>query len=124
MNKFEQLIEFVINDEEQKARELFHDIVVEKSRAIYESLMNEEADEEIEEAAEEEGGREEKVSFLDVFLSKVQSLEQYFDTPPGSLPEFSKKVFLKKFNLKIRFEKNLTFCLKYFLKLFFISFIS
>jgi len=59
MNKFEQLIEFVINDEEQKARELFHDIVVEKSRAIYESLMNEEADEEIEEAAEEEEGEEE-----------------------------------------------------------------
>jgi len=59
MNKFEQLIEFVINDEEQKARELFHDIVVEKSRAIYESLMNEEADEESEEAAEEEGEEEE-----------------------------------------------------------------
>jgi hypothetical protein len=40
--KFEQLIEYVINDEEQKARELFHDIVVEKSREIYENLMNEE----------------------------------------------------------------------------------
>jgi hypothetical protein len=41
-NKFEQLIEFVINDEEAKAKELFHDIVVEKSREIYENLMNEE----------------------------------------------------------------------------------
>jgi len=51
MNKFEQLIEFVINDEEQKARELFHDIVVEKSRQIYEDIMSEE---EIEEGAEEE----------------------------------------------------------------------
>ena len=46
MNKFEQLIEFVINDEDAKARELFHDIVVEKSRQIYENLMAEEADEE------------------------------------------------------------------------------
>ena len=54
MNKFEQLIEYVINDEESKARELFHDIVVEKSRQIYEDLMAEEADEELEEAAEEE----------------------------------------------------------------------
>jgi hypothetical protein len=54
MNKFEQLIEYVINDEETKARELFHDIVVEKSRQIYEDLMAEEADEELEEAAEEE----------------------------------------------------------------------
>jgi hypothetical protein len=32
----------VINDEEAKAKELFHDIVVEKSREIYENLMNEE----------------------------------------------------------------------------------
>ena len=54
MNRFEQLIEYVINDEEQKARELFHDIVVEKSRAIYENLMAEEAEEELDEAAEEE----------------------------------------------------------------------
>ena len=54
MNRFEQLIEYVINDEEQKAQELFHDIVVEKSRQIYESLMQEEAEEELDEAAEEE----------------------------------------------------------------------
>ena len=61
MNKFEQLIEYVINNDEAKARELFHDIVVEKSRAIYEEMMEEEtveeavdSEEEIEEAAEEE----------------------------------------------------------------------
>jgi hypothetical protein len=57
MNKFEQLIEYVINDEEAKARELFHDIVVEKSRRIYEDLMAEEAveegQEELDEAEEE-----------------------------------------------------------------------
>jgi len=53
MNKFEQLIEYVINDDEAKARELFHDIVVEKSRAIYEEMMEEEMDEESVEEAEE-----------------------------------------------------------------------
>jgi hypothetical protein len=53
MNRFEQLIEYVINDEEAKARELFHDIVVEKSRQIYENIMAEEA-EELEEAADED----------------------------------------------------------------------
>ena len=58
-SKFEQLIEYVINDEEQKARELFHDIVVEKSREIYENLMQEEAEEELDEAKEEEGEEEE-----------------------------------------------------------------
>jgi hypothetical protein len=51
MNRFEQLIEYVINDEEAKARELFHDIVVEKSRQIYENIM---AEEDIEEAKHEE----------------------------------------------------------------------
>ena len=54
-SKFEQLIEYVINDEEQKARELFHDIVVEKSREIYENLMQEEIDE-LEETDELEEG--------------------------------------------------------------------
>ena len=58
-SKFEQLIEYVINDEEAKARELFHDIVVEKSREIYENLMQEEAEEELDEAKEEEGEEEE-----------------------------------------------------------------
>ena len=50
-SKFEQLIEYVINDEEAKAKELFHDIVVEKSREIYENLMDEDATE-LEEAEE------------------------------------------------------------------------
>lgn len=40
--KFEQLIDLIINEQEDKARELFHDIVVEKSREIYESIMDEE----------------------------------------------------------------------------------
>ena len=46
MNKFEKLIEYIINDEDSKARELFHQIVVEKSRDIYESIMDEEQVEE------------------------------------------------------------------------------
>ncbi len=39
MNKFEKLIEYVINDEDGKASDLFHEIVVDKSRQIYEDLM-------------------------------------------------------------------------------------
>ena len=59
MNRFEQLIEYVINDEEQKARELFHDIVVEKSRQIYEDLMAEE-ETVTEESTEDEDEKAEK----------------------------------------------------------------
>ena len=42
MNKYEQLIEYIINEDEDKAKALFHDIVVEKSRDIYETLIDEE----------------------------------------------------------------------------------
>jgi hypothetical protein len=43
MNKtYEQLIEFIINEQEDKARELFHQLVVEKSRSIYENIVDEE----------------------------------------------------------------------------------
>lgn len=54
MNKFEQLIEYVINDETDKARELFHEIVVDKSRQIYEDIMAEEADEDLDEDKDED----------------------------------------------------------------------
>ena len=52
--KFEQLLDLIVNEEMDKANELFHEIVVEKSRDIYEILIAEEAEEEeMEEAAEE-----------------------------------------------------------------------
>ena len=59
-SKFEQLIEYVINDEEAKAKELFHDIVVEKSREIYENLMDEEVEELDEESDAERDDHAEK----------------------------------------------------------------
>jgi hypothetical protein len=68
MNRFEQLIEFVINDEDAKARELFHDIVVEKSRQIYEELMAQE-EEDLEEG--DMGG-----DASDELISDVESEEQ------------------------------------------------
>ena len=40
--KFEQLIDLIINENEDQARQLFHEIIVEKSREIYESIMDEE----------------------------------------------------------------------------------
>ena len=55
MNKYEKLIEFIINEQEDKARELFHDIVLEKSRSIYESLMDEEVTDEAEISTDEVG---------------------------------------------------------------------
>ena len=41
MNKYEKLIEHIINNDTKAAKELFHQIVVEKSRDIYEDLDSE-----------------------------------------------------------------------------------
>jgi hypothetical protein len=40
--KFEKLIDLVLNEDQERADQLFHEIIVEKSREIYESLMDEE----------------------------------------------------------------------------------
>ena len=53
-SKFEQMLEYLINEDQQKAKELFHDIVVEKSREIYENLLAEDFDEEVEEGRDED----------------------------------------------------------------------
>ena len=61
-NKFEQLIELFIAEDEQGAKDLFHEIVVEKSRDIYESLVDED---QVEETAEVEEAEEIEESDFD-----------------------------------------------------------
>jgi hypothetical protein len=51
-NKFEKMLELLVNEDKAAAEELFHEIVVEKSRDIYESLLEDEA--EVDEADDEE----------------------------------------------------------------------
>lgn len=63
-NLIEQMLEHLVNDNQQKAEEIFHDYVVAKSREIYEGLIEsemseEDADEESEEEVEEAFGDEE-----------------------------------------------------------------
>ena len=61
----EQMLERLVNDDQAKAEELFHEYVVGKSREIYENLieseMEEEDEEEVDEAAEDDEAEEEKV---------------------------------------------------------------
>lgn len=60
--KFEQMLEFLINEDKQKAEELFHELIVAKSREIYENLLDDDiqVDTEVEETSdfdlEEVGG--------------------------------------------------------------------
>jgi len=54
-NKFEQMLEYLVNEDQAKAKEMFHQIVVEKSREIYENLLAEEfKDEDVEEGMEKD----------------------------------------------------------------------
>ena len=49
-SKLEQMLESLVNDDQARAEELFHEYVVAKSREIYENLI----DAELDEAAEED----------------------------------------------------------------------
>ena len=54
-NKFNELLDLLVNEENDKAEELFHDIVVEKSRDIYNSLVEQDVEDvKIEEETEGE----------------------------------------------------------------------
>ena len=58
-DKFNELIELIISEENDQAKELFHEIIVDKSRSIYESLIDEEeVVDEDEEVVEEETDEE------------------------------------------------------------------
>jgi hypothetical protein len=52
-SKFEQMLEYLISEEQEKAKEIFHQLVVEKSREIYETILAEDfSEEEVEEGME------------------------------------------------------------------------
>jgi len=58
-SKLEQMLESLVNDDQAKAEELFHEYVVAKSREIYENLIDAELDEEMDD--EEENPKDKKV---------------------------------------------------------------
>lgn len=64
-NKFEEMLERLVNEDRAGAEELFHEIVVEKSREIYQSIIEAEEDEAAEEDDEELDEAEEDDEDLD-----------------------------------------------------------
>jgi hypothetical protein len=75
-DKFNELIELIISEETDQAKALFHDIVVDKSRSIYESLIDEtEEDEELEESDfDEELGGDAAEEFIDDISADEEGL--------------------------------------------------
>ena len=59
-NKFNELLDLLVNEENDKAEELFHDIVVEKSRDIYNELVEQDVEDvKIEEEKKDDEDKEE-----------------------------------------------------------------
>jgi hypothetical protein len=89
-NKFEQLLEYIVNNEQEKAEELFHSLVVEKSREIYEGLFEDEiADVDLDEAKDKDDEDEDKMDEAskkedddeeDKMDESVDEVEETFDS--------------------------------------------
>jgi hypothetical protein len=80
-NTLAQMLEHLVNEDQQKAEELFHEYVVAKSREIYEGLIeseiaeeedkdDEDEDEDVEEAAKDDDAEEDQVdeNFEDIAI--------------------------------------------------------
>jgi hypothetical protein len=75
--KFEKLIDLILNEDQERAEQLFHDIVVEKSREIYESLMSE--DSQVEDLMQEISHEEEGIQEAD----EEMDMDMDMETPMG-----------------------------------------
>ena len=93
-NTIQQMLESLVNDDQARAEELFHEYVVEKSREIYESLIEaeiEDEDQDVEEAEEKEEdekveenfdeiayeGDDEEADASDNFLGDVEADDEF-----------------------------------------------
>lgn len=66
--KFEKLIDLIINEDQERAEQLFHEIVVEKSREIYENIIEEDMTTDmIDEISAEEQGMDDMMEEDDEF---------------------------------------------------------
>lgn len=89
----EQMLEHLVNDDQQKAEELFHEYVVARSREIYEGLMEEEMkdeedDEEVDEASEkDEDEDDEQVdeNFEDIAIEGDDEMDDMGGDPTDDL---------------------------------------
>jgi len=83
-DKWKSLVELVVNEEEDKAKELFHEIAVDESRKIYENLIDEEDLADIDEASKEDEVEEakdedEKVEEADETKESTDEVEEASD---------------------------------------------
>lgn len=89
--KFEQMLDYLINENKAKAEELFHELVVSKSREIYENLLDddiqvdEEADDEDDEDIEEAFGFEQDPSVSEVSDEQSDDMMSDLEAPEDDM---------------------------------------
>jgi hypothetical protein len=93
----EQMLEHLVNEDQQKAEELFHEYVVAKSREIYENLIDseiaeeeekdEDDDEEMDEAAKDDDAEEDQVDeeFEDIAIEADDDMDDMGGDPTDDL---------------------------------------
>jgi len=83
----EQMLEHLVNDEQQKAEELFHEFVVAKSREIYEGLVEEELDDEEGEDEDEDKKKDKEVdeNFEDIAIEADDDMGDMGGDPTDDL---------------------------------------
>ena len=101
MNKFEKLITLIINEDQEKAQKLFHTIVVEQSRKIYEGLIDEEDLEEadgdnVEDMVDDVEADEEGISESLRKHITANEAKQLLDYMDGTLTESNVQKLLRK----------------------------
>ena len=82
--KFEQLIDLIINENEEQAKALFHDIVVEKSREIYETMMDEEN---LEESEDDDAKKEDDKKPVEEGFDGVETMLDEIDMEEQGMTE-------------------------------------
>ena len=104
--KFNELIELIISEETDKAKALFHDIVVDKSRGIYENLIDDEAVEEaVEESDIDEISDEQTQDFISDIDADQEGLAVSEEADEDEMEERLISVENEMDELKAEFEK-------------------
>lgn len=78
-SKFEEMLERLVNEDKDGAEALFHEIVVERSREIYQSILESEDEDDLDEAEEDDDDQVDEADDEDLDETDDEELEESTD---------------------------------------------
>ena len=93
-DKWKQLIDLIVNEEEDKASELFHEIVIESSREIYENLIT--SEDLVDEADVEETSEDEVEDFIDEIQADEEGISEEDDDMEDAADEMADEMDMEE----------------------------